>query len=742
MFDMHLHHYLPAVLIVILLFVADGRIYHVSPVDSHSCLANYSCMMLSDASFEISSNLDDNVVLIMLPGDHTLDTQLSLSNINEFSINSSDEASSTRIICHELSSIKIYNVTTVEINGLHFIGCGNSSITGVQNFTLRTSIFEDSLYGGVVLNETTSARISDCSFLFNIYGTQQPITDFTHQSIRAGGAMRILRSCQIQIENSLFSGNEAQHGGVIYTEFNNSIAIVNCTFSQNRAGFVRGAEGGSASGGGALFVKDSQLRIYNSQFTNNSVIVHSEYSSKGGAIVALNSEVSIFSSRFVNSAAANGTGGVIYVLHSTLQPVDHCYFGQNQAHRAAVMHIQYSNATISQSNFSQNSIASSSGEAGVAVVALYNSVANFTHHNTFANNIGSLFAYTSTIQFNGKSDFYNCTSTKMDHSVMLQEGGSVTSYSSKIIFQGMTTFSLNSAKYGGALFCVESTILITSTKEYQMNSTFSQYSISVFNNNATSSGGGMYLYHSTLIIKDGTVHLKGNCAFDNGGGIYALNSNVRLESSNSLMLLFTENHARLGGGVYLEGTSKLSILESNSTSVFMRNNAENGAAIYVNDYSRIDTCYGTPASLTPASECFFHIPDTFTLMPEANGTVLFYDNVAQLKGSNLFGGLLDRCISHSLTEPSETVSEKQTRTGLSYFQNASNINSLVTISSEPIQVCFCDHGLPKCTYHFISISPVRKGESFRIQVAAVDQVKSTCWVGKNIQLTVVIKKSA
>ena len=64
--------------------------------------------------------------------------------------------------------------------------------------------------------------------------------------------------------------------------------------------------------------------------------------------------------------------------------------------------------------------------------------------------------------------------------------------------------------------------------------------------------------------------------------------------------------------------------------------------------------------------------------------------------------------------------------GISYLGNISNAIALDTISSLPVQVCFCNSDIdrpsePDCSYQ-PPIIKIKKGEAFTVQLIAVDQV--------------------
>ena len=83
----------------------------------------------------------------------------------------------------------------------------------------------------------------------------------------------------------------------------------------------------------------------------------------------------------------------------------------------------------------------------------------------------------------------------------------------------------------------------------------------------------------------------------------------------------------------------------------------------------------------------------------------------------------DCCTLHELAEVLR-YSSAGTANGLSYLKIQSNIADIDTIASDPVGVCFCKEGQPDCSYKLPSIQ-VTKGETFSLQVVAVDQVNHT-----------------
>ena len=132
---------------------------------------------------------------------------------------------------------------------------------------------------------------------------------------------------------------------------------------------------------------------------------------------------------------------------------------------------------------------------------------------------------------------------------------------------------------------------------------------------------------------------------------------------------------------------------------------------------------------TRATECFIQVQALYKILnnimslnfdsrdPNFNITknVFFSDNKASKSGDNIYGGLLNRCITDVYSETYYKMIGIESLT--KYTTNASSDS----ISSLPVQVCFCnEHGQPDCNHQPPPIH-VKKGESFTLSPAALDQ---------------------
>ena len=166
----------------------------------------------------------------------------------------------------------------------------------------------------------------------------------------------------------------------------------------------------------------------------------------------------------------------------------------------------------------------------------------------------------------------------------------------------------------------------------------------------SSTGGGISIQQSDLEV-------RGNCIIsDNdavrGGGIHATSSTIVVYQPWTLQ--FINNRAKNGSGLYLEANAKLYVMKHRSILrnarsehlQFQANHANYGGAIYVADNTNAGAC-------SPDNECFIQTLALYqykTNMRKGLINVLFYDNIVSEQGANIFGGLLDRCISSPLAE--------------------------------------------------------------------------------------------
>ena len=577
------------------------------------------------------------------------------------------------------SSVDIDNSIFSKNVATHKYSIGGVMATSGGSFNITSSTFNNNsaAFGGVMYT-------SDGSFNFTS-------STFNNNSAAYDGGVMWTSDGSFNITSSTFNNNSAAFGGVMYTS-DGSFNITSSTFNNNSAAF-----------GGVMYTSDGSFNITCSTFNNNNA-------ANGGVMHTLDGSFNITSSTFNNNSAPYGGGVIIMITFKVTSTIiiASSTFTTNKADIAGVIWSQdVQSLTINNSSFNNNSADSYGG--------IMFTVDCSTHitDSTFHYNSGSLYTYNGNLTFSGKSKFENCVEPSNKTSLTLQEGGALTSFQSTITFRGETSLLNNQARQGGAILAIGSTIMLYGTTI-------------IANNTATdSSGGGVSLQQSNLNIK-GSCTISNNYAM-RGGGVHAKSSTIAVYQQGGT-LQFTNNRAENGSGLYLEVNPKLYLLKNDgeigilgddgrNLLIFIGNHGNYGGAMYVAD----DT---NPGACSPNIECFIQTLalHQFTLSSLNTVNIQFSGNTATEHGPNLFGGLLDRCVPSPFAEVYLKQPNLRTQyyTGVNYLQNLSNI-AMDSIASLPVRVCFCDsESEPDCSYQPTPIK-VKKGETFKVSLVAVDQ---------------------
>ena len=639
------------------------------------------------------------------------------------------------------------------INMCDIIIINNSAKTGGvlyssnSTITIKASEFHDNSAtdrGGVLFSDSSIITIEASEFHDNnatdrggiLYSDKSVITilasGFDDNSATDGGVLDLIGSI-ITIEASQFHDNSATDGGVLDST-KSVITIGASQFHNNSADFRGGVlnsisdtitieacefRDNSADRGGVLESYGSTITMETSEFHNNSAKI------KGGVLDSYSSTFTIESSVFYNNSAKD-KGGVLNPKNSTITIGD-SNFTKNDSPLGAVIHAADS-SKILYHNFlliDNNSVDS--------YAVIYLSDSEFSGHEsnnvTFSSNLGSLVAFNSNITFSGRAIFVNNQppQTTMDN---LQEGGAITLFQSNVFFDGGCNLEHNHAENGGAIHSTESKLYLNGN-------------LTIAHNTATRNGGGVYLSTSELNCQQkSTFVLFNNSAGLNGGGLHAVGSSIKAASKVGAGYIgtrinFNRNAAKWGGGLSLEANAKLYILKydwayddynylnNTNTTIFTANSADYGGAVYVDD----DTNSGTCAS-DPKRECFFQILAIYDIdyfredINSNTQSIYFSHNYANIAGSTLYGGLLDRCVVSQFAEHYEKyahgTNDRSSEIAYLYFKSVS-ITTNISVSSGPVRVCLCTNNVHDCTQQS-HIKLVKKGETFTVSLVAVDQI--------------------
>ena len=415
------------------------------------------------------------------------------------------------------------------------------------------------------------------------------------------------------------------------------------------------------------------LSLYSTQRTE--VVNCSFHGNHGTALVVNNTDITLAgSTEFKHNRACgiNVLGGAIIASNSNLTFNGNTTFLDNSA-------------TSGQCQLSKFVF------GGGAIFTSGNTVLNFSGTNNFINNSafsgGAIYTdYNTVLSFNGANNFIN-------NSALGGGGGAITTLGKSVLnFSGASNFINNSAVFGGAIYTFGSTqegVII-------YNPALSFSGTSNFINNTASGGGAIYADSSSKLSFSGTVKFTNNICSVDGDAV--------------------------GGGVYVGIQCTFSILR-NTTVYWENNHATLGGAIYVEDASPLSYCT-LVATIVPKEECFFQLPGQNLSSGIVDVQLVFKNNYADGAGSVLYGGAIDHC---KLTHGLDSYSSGEVFDMIVQIENDTKCNRTSYISSNPFQICPCENNLPDCsesTAYYI-LRPVYLGETFQVSVVAVGQKDGT-----------------
>ena len=188
-----------SVLYVLVLFLmnhdAHSTTYHVLPSSDRCPTHMQPCLTLSQFGSNTSSYLQSNTTLVFQSGSHSLDKNVSVKGIVSFHLLNFNTQNAS-IICDD-SSLDLYNITSVHISRLKFIGCN-----GLRGESIYRLLIEDTTF----LNDNSAlelvrstATIKRSYLISNRVGNLKRVSVMNlqrggHPIVLAGGAIVLTRN--------------------------------------------------------------------------------------------------------------------------------------------------------------------------------------------------------------------------------------------------------------------------------------------------------------------------------------------------------------------------------------------------------------------------------------------------------------------------------------------------------------------------------------------------------------------
>ena len=436
---------------------------------------------------------------------------------------------------------------------------------------------------------------------------------FTNNTAKFGGALTVIKS-EININNSTFKSNSAtQDGGAIQVSETN-VSLSGCSFINNHA----------HNRGGAINIANGSRHRH--LFSSKNTYI-SNRAGIGGAVRSCEVNVRFHGDTFHDNQASK-QGAAIYTLTIDSIKIQHCSFTWNRAKngKGAVVHIAQAKLLFM--------------------------------NNSWLHNNGFLYLLFSQVSFKGNTQFSS------------NYGGAIVSIVSKITVEEESEIliSENRGTYGGGI-CLRQNIINIQTN-----------GMKIVRNVAEKSGGGIYAFQSTLNIRS-NVQVVHNVTTRNGGGIYLSKSTIHISGTGKSAFFINNRAQQFGGGIFLKSTSNIQIKDETVPSKelilnFTKNSAKKGGGIYVEDNSK-QLCKGMLAN-----PCFLQ---AWLFNPTRNSRIQFAKNTAKHTGSDIYGGLLDRC-SSSISEYTATK-----WSGIEYIQKKVKFDwARFEIDNTNIIKCSCE----------------------------------------------------
>ncbi len=546
-----------------------------------------------------------------------------------------------------------------------------------------------------------------------------------------GGAVYVRRSTLIFIVIT-FEGNRAESGGAVSLEHSILHAIRDASFLQNsverRISFTSlynhnlpqwpDIPDRIPENGGAVSAKDC-----NASFNGKSTFVNNTADSSGGAIFISKSTVNFAGNTSFQRGMTRQDGGGIYVQFGKLHFTGHTVFMGNLAWGnggglgAAITEVHFKGCTrfIGNEGFDGGGI-----NVWKGTVSLTGSTCNtFTGNKAWSKGGGIHLDLDGFMEVKGKGSFTNNSAGTNGGAINIENY-------SKATIEGVSKFINNSAMFGGAVSVVEGTCTLTGEL--------------AFVNNSGTYGGAMFIERTSLTL-NGTYTFDRNMAKSGyGGGIRALRSKIELNGTYD----FVNNSARYGGGLAISHyvSPELLLFLTQNTSVRFRHNhaTKYGGALFVEESSSIYCDSDLGVVSIPKIACFFQIKNFnckqdiqppfrdntllfFEILYKHNAHLVFERNTAEEGGNALYGGALERC--------GVCYDEFQTvQSGPWAFSTLADTSLEMikypgssVISSDPVQVCFCESLETVCAVPLIYTLSVYPGETLLFPVITVGQLQ-------------------
>jgi len=505
-----------------------------------------------------------------------------------------------------------------EDGGALYISDATFEVTGYLSF-----IYNRAKFGGAGAMENSSVAVKGCSsFMYNSAlqsgGVFFVVTSSLHfdcncngsvllqgnSATRMGGALVLFDSSRIEVMGRItFIDN---HVDISFNRVTNFLGRDANVDKGNHDVQKRNISNVTAErvlptfyySGGAFYAEYSQIIL-----KGTSAFKHNSGHDLGGAIALNSCSITMTGNVEIIGNRAVTNGGGIFAILTTMHLTGYVNFTDNSAG------LRGGGATIEESNATFNGYCSFTDN-----IAEYSGGAVFTEE-------GSMLFFTGNTTFVSNS----CTGTSE-----LNRGGALHIHTGTLTVKGFALFRENSAQSEGGAICIR-----TADAAFIGNTTFIANGMA--SGKRVKSGGAIQASDSYLSFSGVSTFYQNQA--DLGGA---------MKVSNTILLflnetIFFDNFASSRGGGLLfvrQNRTRQMCLGADAVVSFVNNDAERGGAIAVVDFFA-NLCFYWLSDHQAADTCFLQPNDQD--LQNSKIQLKFINNTASEAGSDVYGGLFDRC---------------------------------------------------------------------------------------------------
>lgn len=311
---------LPAVIVI-------SEVYYIKPTRDYQCsIHNHPCLTLEDF-INARRNIEAHTLLRLLPGNHSLSSNLQVVSIKTFQISS--EINSSWIVCEEPNTeFQFFNVTMIEIRNLRILGCNGCKVIQIHNFIAENCTFLQSNFSffeyAVIFAINSTIKLRHCSFT----GTYQ-------------GGVFYLSNSEVSSNHSTFSNNTS----TLFVLDKKNIAIFHsCKFQTNTA--VRHA----------LVVSNASIIVLHDCLWERNTFQNKNFSEKYEFLIHCIGSIIVIRETTINNNmqtyATTVAGGLLMAAYSDVS-FHNCNIMHNYGQNYVVL-IGFSNTSVINTTIFQN----------------------------------------------------------------------------------------------------------------------------------------------------------------------------------------------------------------------------------------------------------------------------------------------------------------------------------------------------------------------------------------------------